>query len=752
MTHKTFNIPKPEIVIDKGNIENVSPFEPVKAIFSLIFPEGYGTGYYLWEIDDVKHVTANKTIELTLPNSYCGKQQILKVSLTSRTTQFEYTKQTTQEDIICLEASQLFFPICRPPKLRDMYFYDEERRIKIAPNSTLKVNSWVIVIAEVSGLNGCCINRNDFIIKIDGAIVYTGTLFNVRIERNTLKFPVLIEESWFSNIAYEKIVKLSVVLYPLMYASINKEININVINNRKRENVKIVPLTQPVVVGKPNIRESNFKPCRYSKITASFKNQNSLLMNTILFDEDSSTTLTKELYIVGGNRKITITLSNYSTKGCTTNIHKNNQALFLSKDHLIVEESGFTFRSPEDNKYYYTISNSGTFTFGVQFRYLSKASLFNYFWDAKPQQGILQISTCRYIKDISLFLYPDIEWSVSIDIGKQVEFYSHTNMPAGDTYKRHQDKARETGHMRKFNVADMSITLSLEAQYNDGEKESLSFEFGERIKDTLNFWGTLKKGLDTLSFKDKLPTGQSFKPKIGKIPIFIEIESPQIHIEGSWKYNIINNNQLVREGSLTFGLKPLVKGRGGIDVIAALEYIPQAKAIISAIRSANTTLEKGVDLISSGEIKYEASMWFNIYIFGSIECQGSIELSKVGTQELESKTSIGLGVEIGVKAGASTATIIVKGKQKSASIEAALEASAKGETSVSFSGLCGLDNIGPFIELKAIFDGLTITVIGKAQILTRKKNRVSTYGPEINKPYEIIKKTTLAEKRIHFLN
>lgn len=456
------------------------------------------------------------------------------------------------------------------------------------------------------------------------------------------------------------------------------------------------------------------------------------------------------LSLKAGDR--TITLSNYSTKGCTTNIHKNNQALFLSKDHLIVEESGFTFRSPEDNKYYYTISNSGTFTFGVQFRYLSKASLFNYFWDAKPQQGILQISTCRYIKDISLFLYPDIEWSVSIDIGKQVEFYSHTNMPAGDTYKRHQDKARETGHMRKFNVADMSITLSLEAQYNDGEKESLSFEFGERIKDTLNFWGTLKKGLDTLSFKDKLPTGQSFKPKIGKIPIFIEIESPQIHIEGSWKYNIINNNQLVREGSLTFGLKPLVKGRGGIDVIAALEYIPQAKAIISAIRSANTTLEKGVDLISSGEIKYEASMWFNIYIFGSIECQGSIELSKVGTQELESKTSIGLGVEIGVKAGASTATIIVKGKQKSASIEAALEASAKGETSVSFSGLCGLDNIGPFIELKAIFDGLTITVIGKAQILTRKKNRVSTYGPEINKPYEIIKKTTLAEKRIHFLN
>ena len=356
---------------------------------------------------------------------------------------------------------------------------------------------------------------------------------------------------------------------------------------------------------------------------------------------------------------------------------------------------------------------------------------------------------------MAIKVYPDIEWTVELTIGEQPNSYSHAGMPKGASFKKHEEKAKEYEEMSHLNISDIKIGFKLEAEFNDGQKSSLNKEFENRVQGIIGLLGKIKSGLDSISGKDNLPKASNFTPQMHsllKSPVFLEISNPEVSISGSWKFIVAKNKlDLVREGTISFGFTPLVKAKGGIDLVAASQFIPVVGQVITAIEKANRGLKVVVKYLSDGKIKIESDLWFNLYAFGEISCKGEINLGEETEAKIESTTTVGLGIELGIKLGIEVSTIEVKGNQGS-SIAAGLDAEAKAETSVSFSGKYGIDSIGgPFIGFGITFDGLIITVTGKATISRVRKNKKASSGFESSTPFKLIGPTPILDKKIYLL-
>lgn len=341
--------------------------------------------------------------------------------------------------------------------------------------------------------------------------------------------------------------------------------------------------------------------------------------------------------------------------------------------------------------------------------------MFNYFWlsDDLAQTYYLPVSTCRYPNQIAkVKVYPDMEWEFSLKLSSDVpEVYSHTNMPTGVTSKQNRVKTLAATNNRRFLNADVSFDLAIKAKTGDFSRE-IAAGYAAKIEPFLKALVKVKETLDEITGVTKAKNGMAAKLAsklpFKMLPITFQMDYPVISIVGSWKLepDKKNVNLVRRTGSVSLGFTPLIKATGKLDLIACAEFIPVAGQVIKAVRTAADVV--GVEI------------WFNLYAFGQIDLKANITLGQEhGVEPLEASTTVGIGAELGVKATADVPKISFSAETTD-DFAVELEASAKGETSLIFSGKRGISNEGMYIEAGIGFGGLLVFVTAKAKIWRAK--------------------------------
>lgn len=354
--------------------------------------------------------------------------------------------------------------------------------------------------------------------------------------------------------------------------------------------------------------------------------------------------------------------------------------------------------------------------------------MFRYFFlsDKMIQTNFLPISTCRYPNQlVKLNVYPDIEWLLSLKLSSTVpNVYSHTNMPSGPSYQHHQERAIEAGQNRRRLNKDVSFELVVKATTGSFER-SIGASYEDKIEVLLKALIKVKEVLDNITGVTSARSGMAESVAnrlpnfLGNSPITFQLDYPVISVEGGWKYGFDAAKKAVEiQGKLAVGLTPLIKGTGKLDLIACAEFIPPAKPIIMAIRTA--TKAAGVDI------------WFNLVAFGQIDISYTFLFGAIGGVEpLNVATTVGIGAELGVKASAEVPKLSF-GSQTTENLDIGFEASARGETSLIVSGKQGSTTEGVYIEPSIGFGGMVVFVTAKASIWKMG------VGFE-DKPYELIK-------------
>ncbi|MCM8896815.1 hypothetical protein J2Q04_12880, partial [Tenacibaculum finnmarkense genomovar finnmarkense] len=462
-------------------------------------------------------------------------------------------------------------------------------------------------------------------------------------------------------------------------------------------------------------------------------------------------------YVAGGNnnsKTITIELEKVETAECqqkagfnntddNSKTHINNTFNTLHLPTKSVQSDLFGTISPvkiiseDENK----LKLKLTFPYEAD----NKLDIFiNYLFSDKHIEFPLIIQSCRYIRTPVIRIYADIEWILELNVGSTLPaVYSHTNHSggeAGSRYNQNQKKAIEAGKNRKALNKDVFFELKLNAKYNGSAKETpvLSAKYEKKIKSILKLLVKVKETLDSACGVTTAKKGRA--GKIGKvakkltglkIPITFLLEYPVIKIKGNWSRVQLDNGETELNGSISFGFNPLIKGTGKLDLISSAEYLPFVGPIV-----------KGIGLVA-----YVAGVdfWFNLYAFGEISLNGTIHFNKEDVTDIELGSKLGVGVELGIKVAIKPKKISIN--KKVTEIGAGVEASAKGETSMSFSAKRGYDNNkGPFLEFAAGFDGLIISV-------TVKGNMGGTELGFDDKPFILVEPVSdIIKSRMHLIN
>lgn len=382
--------------------------------------------------------------------------------------------------------------------------------------------------------------------------------------------------------------------------------------------------------------------------------------------------------------------------------------------------------------------------------------LFNYFWLSKDlaQQYFVPISTCRYPNQIArVNVYPDIKWNLVLEVGSTEAYdYSHTNMSyESGQFKKHQEKSIKTGQARRWLNQAFYFSVSLKATTGNIEKQ-LGVKYEDKIETILKVFTAIKDVLDSISGVKKINKARAAKAVTKKVggkflPVTFQIDYPAINLSGNWElapnYKKEKNYQITTTGLLKFGFSPLIKGTGKLDLITCSEYIPEAGPVIAGLRMQLSL--------------YGIDPFLNLYAFGQIDLNGEIHLNKEDIANIDCKTTVGLGVELGVLVAQSVPNIkftTTDGKKDVTkkddddlfSVEA--EVSGKGETSVIFDAKRGVSRKGVFFELSAGFGGLDVYLTAKAKV---QAGSWSTNTGFQDKPFKILKPQPEILKGRHYI-
>lgn len=707
------------VLYERGNYKNVPPFQDINLLCSAIAPIDRKYSY-LWEINGVIKKTQKNVVKVTLSNDYCGKQQTLNLDLQpiAINENFSTVKQVVKEEIEegYINAVPLkFIPFCNDIKLRDFYFYDELTKMKLSPSSIINVNYPVLAIAEIAGGNGHILNGY-FKIYINGhpKNVFTGSL--PPANKNRMVFIV-----WFTpyEIATGSIAKIEVELFiSLPYQQIIKKMQINVKNDFTYNPNDIKGEVQPALVGENSIRESNYKPCRYSQINVSFNKRDTDVLTLTLFDETVNTSITKTVSVIGGNRNLKFKLLNYFVLACTQEKHRNNRAILsiTNKSFKINNSKDYNVERDNLGRYLYPISSDGNFGIAICYQY-SIDKLFSYLFNPPVQKGMCDIETCRYRSHIPLEIYPDIEWCVTIKLSNQDYAMSFTNMSNEyGHYQKYFKEAQKIGADRYFKKGKILLAWSIAATYDDNKKAELSAEIEKPVKKIFDAFYMVYKGLESLTGCDVAKVKAKDIPAMNELPFTLSFSSPVFFISAGWKFDYGLKNNIIQTGIVSLGFDPLIKAEGKVDVLACAEKIPPYGTIVTFLRKGLKLTKKTVAFLSQGHAQFEPDISCYVIAFGKVTISGEFLFSEESKEfALKSKGSVGLGFELSIKADIKFKVITITGNKAIATVGAGV--TGKGETSFDVVTSVGYENNnGYYIGAEISFQGITLSISGEAYI------------------------------------
>ena len=268
---------------------------------------------------------------------------------------------------------------------------------------------------------------------------------------------------------------------------------------------------QPVVCGPVDIKENNFKQCKYTKIEAEYaKDPKGTEKEKITVFQENDNIEALPINLIGGKRKVDIVLSDYTPDKCRLKegSHKSDNKAILKgyniKDKEPLDISGGKITREFEYDYGYSVKQLLAFPELELFKLLVK-----YFWPTRKgvrRQYTVSFGTCRHSHSVDINVYPDIEFEFA--------FIYKNSLGA----EKLQNLGIATGSINPYNSpakvlgmeVNLGYSLSLKTKFNDGIELSLSDGIKEKIETTFGILDVLKKLLDkTLGLEGKESIGDT---------------------------------------------------------------------------------------------------------------------------------------------------------------------------------------------------------------------------------------------------
>lgn len=468
---------------------------------------------------------------------------------------------------------------------------------------------------------------------------------------------------------------------------------------------------QPVVCGPVDIRENNFKQCKYTKIEAEYaKDPKGTEKEKITVFQENDNIEALPINLIGGKRKVDIVLSDYTPDKCRLKegSHKSDNKAIL-KGYNIKEE-------PLD------ISGS-KITREFEYDYPKNKLLSSYLWCGKDnvREYTLQLSTCRYTKIVPINLYPDIEWELALAVAldSPAAYTSSNKKPDANNsslsksnarYKEAHKKAIESGWAREAakrgEGVDYEFELSLKSTIHRGGAKQVDEHAASMIANIQTFIKVVST-IKQLAEKVKGKSGGTVKkiPTVSSNPFSIEILSPKVGAMVSWKLENDNSTNIVGcVGTVSVFADPLIGAEFTIDLIAAgtSAINPVIGKIVSWCRGGLAAL--GGQFII--ELKFYGKL--DISLEGVTFNTATKQISMGGEQTISGKMGLILNLE--AKVGA---------KVKVVSTKPSFYFKAKAEADAFFGGdftLNASSDGGVYLDITGKFSGLLLSAAFEIEV------------------------------------
>lgn len=374
---------------------------------------------------------------------------------------------------------------------------------------------------------------------------------------------------------------------------------------------------------------------------------------------------------------------------------------------------------------------------------IDKLWAFRYFFLSKEFSQIyfVPVSSCRYPNQLAkIRVFPDIKWEVFILIVPADSLaYGAGNIEYSPQKSEHESKEQKAYKSSNSNLVDYKVEMHIKSTIK-GEVTDLSIGLEQKIGKYLGAIAKIKTMLDFLSHKNKVIEGagakaQAMVAKVGNkgfSPFFVDFSLPSLHVGGSWKYDIPKGEKDAAViGSVDIAFRPLLKAKGGIDLIAAMHYIPVVGEVIIAIEVIKDLTEMTITAFTPLDVS--SKIWFNLYAFGQVDLKLSVDFFNAYNTTLEPKVTLGVGLELGVKIEAYVKKVVFtdgKGDRETVGGIGG-EFSGKGETGLELKAKTGVNTENYiFVEGSVSFIGITLEVVGKLEITKRKDKKSKAPTPK----------------------
>lgn len=576
--------------------------------------------------------------------------------------------------------------------------------------------------------------------------------------------------------------------------------------NDKVETMDSYPM-QPVMVGSYNVMDNNYEPCKYTRIDVEYTSENKA-QQKMVYDEGIMLNAIP-VHIIGGKSKTKVILKNYTTKKCRRTSQNHTKAIFDGalplldiKDGIIELDLKYDYGKDLDDSELIKAWEEGDYLKVVDetAKFKGILGLFDYFLlpFEVMQCHTLQVATCRHSHMLELKMIPDIVWAFHIGLGKAYPDYSKLKTPKYTRKKSIRDQKQAAADARDNLLQGVEFEVGLSVQYNNRRTIDMKNSFIKHIEDVSQkvekimewfhldqffkfkdqnaqdeFNKRVKSDNEAIEYTGRKTTSSKYRPPKLPVPVFMSVDRPMLFVGGTWQYDINNSNELSRKGTIELGADPLIKVRGGLDLIACSQYIPVVGQIITAIIRGKDVLERGVNIVSNGKVDVNADIWFNIYIEGIVKLKGELAISDDDkTTDVKMENTLILGVELGIKCSVEVKTITVKSNSQKTTTTISGEVGIEGEVKTGFTITPTLgysSSKGALVELGLKFEGVILDVSGTAKIektkigeKTKKKNKGKAttekeqngwaYKADFDNSFQLVEEKEFDKMKIYFWN
>lgn len=421
-------------------------------------------------------------------------------------------------------------------------------------------------------------------------------------------------------------------------------------------------------------------------------------------------------------------------------IHKLNYTYVKTFDSELARYLGYDDRSLLDD-----MADKALWAFRYFFLYKEFAQVY-----------FVPVSSCRYPNQLAkIRVFPDIKWEVYIMvIPTESLAYGAGNMEYSPQKADHEKKEKGAYKSKNPSLVDYKVELHVKSSIK-GEVTDLSLGMEQKLGKYLGAASKLKTTLDLISHKNNVVkgAGASASAMVAKIgtkgvsPFFIDFSLPSLQVGGAWRFDIPKGEKDAAViGSVEIALKPLLKAKGGIDLIAAMHYIPVVGEIILAIEVIKDLTEMSITSLTPLDVS--SKLWFNLYAFGQLDIKLGIDFFNSFNSTLEPKLTFGIGAELGLKIEAFIKKVIFNEGEGDRETLGGIggELSGKGETGLELKAKLSANTHYPTVEGSISFLGITLEVVGKFEITIRGNEKDKSKPPTSKGKLPLVKRIDDFEK------